>query len=143
MKKILNIEALKKKKQKNVQEQNAIDKHNIMRYALAFRNNRDLPNVLIQYFEDQGIDTYHSILTWYDRMPYGEPTESYRGDWLTPDYQFYSYEIFLDKNDQCITDIWCWKNITDQVEINAHQRATGKSGGLLCIEVLNELNDNN
>lgn len=140
MKKVPEIEVLKKKRQKNVQEQNAMDKHQIMECARDFRNNKCLPNALIDYFEEQGVDTNLSVLLWHDRMPCGGMTVPYRGEWLTPDFKFYSYEIFLDKSDSFVSDVDEWKDITEQVEINEHKPGTGKTYGFMCIEVLNEIN---
>lgn len=135
-----DIEFLKKKRQVNVQEQNSLTKHTIMQFAVDFRKSRNLPEALIKFFEENGIDTNLSILTWHDTMSFGGSTEAYRGEWLTQDKQFYSYEITLDPNDEFIDDVLQWENITDEVDLNQHSKGIGKTSGWLCIEVLNELN---
>jgi hypothetical protein len=135
-----DISIIKKKRQKSVQEQNALDKHSIKECAQRFRVSRDLPEALIECLEKQGIDTKSSILVWHDTMPFGGPTDAYRGEWVTPEKRFYSYEIYLDSKNENVTEIDVWEEITDKVELNEHKPGTGKTSGWLCIEVLNELN---
>ncbi len=76
-------------------------------------------------------------------MPFGGVTEAYRGEWLTQDQQFYSYEITLEPNDEHIDEVMEWENVTDEVDQNPHSSGIGKTFGWLCIEVLNELNSYN
>ena len=140
MKTVRDISILKKAKQKNVQEQNALDKDRIKSCAKGFRENRNLPDALIECFEKQGIDVNRAILLWHDTMPFGGPTEAYRGEWLTPEKRFYEYEIYLDPKNKYVTEIDVWEDVTEQVEISEHKPGTGKTPGWLSIEVLNELN---
>ena len=135
-----NIESLKKKKQKNVQEQNILDQHIICECTLNYRNTDPLPRALNDLFEALGINLQRDILLWHDRMPCGATTTPYRGSWLTQDHRFIEYEVFLDSNDESVTSIEEWKDITDSVEISSHRQGTGKTHGLLCIEVLTEIN---
>lgn len=140
MTKIRDISIIKKTKQKNVQEQNSLEKDRILDCAREFRGKRNLPNALIECFEGKGIDIETSILLWHDTMPFGGPTEAYRGGWLTQEKRFYEYEIYLDPEDKYVTEIDVWEDITDKVEINERKAGTGKTSGWLSIEVLNELN---
>jgi len=128
-------------KQKNVQAQNAETKGRIKDCALEFRANQSMPRALLDCFEAQGIDLRKDILTWHDRMSFGGPTEAYRGNWLTEKLRFFDYEIYLDARDEYVTEIDIWEDITEQVDVNERNRGTGKSGGWLSIEVLNELNE--
>lgn len=127
-------------KQKNVQTQNSEVKHRIKKCALDFRVNRDFPRALLDCFEALGIDFGRDILTDHDRMPFGGPTEAYRGTWLTDKLQFIEYEIYLDPKDEYLVEIDVWKNVTDQIDVNPRKAGTGKSGGWLSIEILEELN---
>lgn len=140
MTKVRDISVLKKARQKNVQEQNALEKERITQCALSFRENGVLPQALRECFEQQGIDIKRSILIWHDTMPFGGPTEAYRGEWLTPDKRFFSYEIYLDPKDKYVTEIDIWEEISEQVEVSEHKPGTGKTSGWLAIEVLSELN---
>ena len=140
MSELSDISRLKKKRRKNVQEQNAITKDEIYSFAQEFRENNRFPKALLECFKDYGINIDTAILTWHDRMPFGGPTWAYRGNWLTEDYQFYSYEIYLDPKDKFVTEIEEFKNITSDVEVNERKAGIGKTGGWLSIEVLNEIN---
>ena len=140
MKSVRDISILKKAKQKNVQEQNSLEKDRIKTCAIGFRENSNLPEVLIKCFENQGIDVKQAILLWHDRMPFGGLTDAYRGEWLTPERRFYKYEIYLDPKDKYVEEIELWEDITEQVEICEHKPGTGKTPGWLSIEVLDELN---
>jgi len=140
MKKVRDISVLKKTRQKNVQEQNTLEKDRIRQCALNFRENEILPEALCQCFELQGINIKSSVLVWHDTMPFGGPTEAYRGEWLTPERRFFSYEIYLDPKNKYVTEIQVWEEVTEQVEVNEHKPGTGKTSGWLSIEVLNELN---
>ena len=140
MKNLRDISTLKKAKQKNVQEQNALEKDRIKACAIDFRENKNLPKALIECFENQGIDVKQAILLWHDTMPFGGLTDAYRGELLTPERRFYIYEIYLDKNNTYVEEIELWEDVTDQVEICEHKPGTGKTPGRLSIEVLNELN---
>jgi len=127
-------------KQKNVQTQNAEVKARIKECALNFRKNRNMPQALLDCFEALNIDLKLDILTAQDRMPFGGPTQAYRGVWLTTLFQFFEYEIYLDLNDNFVTEIEIWTDITDQVNTSERNRGTGKSSGWLAIEVMKELN---
>ena len=141
MKNKLDAKLLQKKRQKNVAEQNAVAKRAIADCAREFRLERHLPDVLVEFFEEHGVDTYKSILLNHDRMPCGAPTVPYRGTWLTCDERFFCYEIFLDKHDRKIVVVEQWEDITRLVELNDRKTGTGKTGGTLSIEVLRELNE--
>jgi hypothetical protein len=141
MKKEIDLEKLKNKKQLNVQEQNALSQYYIEQNAVHFRHHKDLPPVLLAYFESQHIDLNRDILLWYDKMPYGGPTDGYRGLWLTQKYRFIKYLIFLDESDREIDEVDEWKDVTNEIEVNAHTKGRGNSYGQLCINVLNKIND--
>ena len=140
MKNVRDISILKKAKQKNVQEQNALEKDRIKACAVDFRENDELPKALIECFVNQGIDVKQAILLWHDMMPFGGPTDTYRGEWLTPERRFYKYEIYLDQSNKYVEEIELWQDVTEQVEICEHKPGIGKTPGWLSIEVLNELN---
>jgi hypothetical protein len=75
-------------------------------------------------------------------MEYGGSVGGYIGQWLTHNYKFISYVIFLDETDSYIDEVDEWKEITDETEINAHTKGVGRSYGQLCIDVLNKINSN-
>ena len=125
MKKEPDIAILKRKRQKNVQEQNALEKYQIKTCALHFRNNRPLPVALTEYFKLRGIDIHADILLWHDQMPEGGPAWPYRGEWLTTRYRFIRYVIYLDPADKYVTEVEQWQDMTDQIEINEHKPGTG------------------
>lgn len=137
--KYFDLELIRKKKQKNVAEQNALTKDNVSQCAQHFIENRDLPQALISYFEQHGLNTYQSLLVERSCLPCGGWDEAYTGKWITQDEKFYSYDIIFDKRKSRIVSVDLWQNVTDDIEISNHKPGTGKTFGSLCIELLHEL----
>jgi hypothetical protein len=133
----MDIDKLKNKRQLNVQEQNALTQHYIEQDAIYFRRNKDLPQILLDYFVSRGIDLEQVS---FDRMQYGGEVEGYRGLWLTRNHHFISYLIFLDETDSQIDEIDEWMDITDEIEVSAHARGLGNTYGQLCINALHKIN---
>jgi len=136
----MDIDKLKSKRQLNVQEQIALTQHNIEQCAIFFRKNKDLPQVLLDYFVTQDINLDQDILVSYDRMYYGGEVAGYQGLWLTCNHHFIRYLIFLDEEDSVIEEIDEWKDITDEIEVSAHARGRGSTYGQLCVNALNKIN---
>ncbi|MCP4606363.1 MAG: hypothetical protein GY847_38605 [Proteobacteria bacterium] len=130
-----------KKKRLNVQELNSLRKQEIEECVLCFRKSRNLPDALLKYFSEQGVDIDRSILVSNYRMPFGGPTEAYCGIWLTQNKRFISFEIFLDENDARIDEIEEWADITDATEVSDHKKGIKKTFGALCMEIFDEANE--
>jgi hypothetical protein len=60
-----------------------------------------------------------------------------RGLWLTREREFFEFSVLLQRNDAEV-ELEEWRDVTDETIVNAHQPGTGKSFGLLALEVLGE-----
>jgi len=58
--------------------------------------------------------------------------------WLTADGEFWEFEAFVSWEDGSLIELARVENVTASTSISAHERGTGKSFGLLAIEVLRE-----
>ena len=134
------ISKLSNKRQKNVQEQNFLTEDSIRTSAVWFRESSDYPKVLIDFFEEKGVNLETDILSWHDRMPFGGPSEAFRGKWVTIDGSFFDYEVAMDEKEKNI-EWFEWEDITNETEISEHKPGTGKTYGFLCLNLLRELND--
>ncbi|MFC3903535.1 hypothetical protein SAMN05421749_102328 [Acinetobacter marinus] len=133
----MDIEKLLKKRQLNVQEQNFISKHRIYQEALYWRK-QGVPELLREIAIQHHIDVEHSIFLEYEQDSLGGSTDE--GIILTPDYQFYEFDIDFNPDRTALLQVYVFRNITDRYEVNAHQRGKGATWGSLAIDVLNELN---
>ena len=135
--KVMDIEKLKKKRQLNVQEQNALDKHRIYQEASNWRNN-GIPKGLKSALEEKGIDTDKSIFLHYEQDFPGVSTDE--GTVLTPEGRFYEFEMDLNAKRTEVVELYLLEDITSKVEINKHKLGSGSTWGFLALEVISELN---
>lgn len=133
----MDIEKLKNKRQLNVQEQNALDKHRIYLEANYWRNN-GIPTGLKIALEEKGIDTDNSIYLQYEQDFPGVSTDE--GTVLTSEGRFYEFEMDLNVKRTEVVEFYLWEDITSKVEINEHKPGTGSTWGFLALEVVSELN---
>lgn len=133
----MDIEILKTKRQLNVQEQNALEKHKIYQEALYWRNN-GIPKPLKLALEEKGIETEKSIFLEYEQDFPGISTDE--GKVLTPEGEFYEFEMDLNKKRTKLIEFYRWENITSKVEIDEHKPGIGSTWGFLALQVLSELN---
>jgi len=133
----MNIEKLKKQRQLNVQEQNALAKHRIYSEASSWRIN-GIPVGLESALMIKGVDTAKSIFLQYEQDFPGVSTDE--GTVLTPEGRFYEFEMDLNTKRTEVIEFYFWEDITPKVEINEHKPGTGSTWGFLALEVLSELN---
>lgn len=133
----MDIEELKKKRQLNVKEQNALEKHRIYQEASYWRDN-GIPIGLKSALEKKGIDTEKSIYLQYEQDFPGCSTDE--GIVLTPEHRFFEFEMDLNAKRTEVIDFHLWEDITLNIEINKHKPGTGATWGSLALEVLSELN---
>ena len=134
----MDIEKLKKKRQLNVQEQNALERHRIFIEASYWREN-GIPVALEAALKNKGIDTKRSIYLEYEQDFPGISTDE--GTVLTPEGQFYKFEMDLNVSRTEVVEFHVWENITSKVETKERKPATGATWGFLALDVLAELND--
>lgn len=133
----MDIEKLKKKRQLNVEEQNAVMKHGILREALYWRNN-GIPLGLRTALESKGINTEKSIYLNYDQDFPGVSTDE--GTVITPNGEFYKFKVDLGNSRSELVEFYSWENITVNTEIQEHRAGTGATWGFMALQVLAKLN---
>lgn len=133
----MDIFKLKNKRQLNVQEQNALDKHRLFVEASYWRKN-GIPVPLKEALEQKGVNTERSIFLRYEQDFPGISTDE--GVVLTPDGEFFEFEMDLNDSRTKLIEFYHWGNITPKVEVNEHKPGTGATWGLLALQVLAELN---
>lgn len=131
----MDIEKLKRKRVKSVQDQNAITKASITSLANWWKSGNKLPDPIEKLAEQSGINRSTAILVDESSGPIC-CEYSYTGCFLTNDGDFWSYEVDLNDKETEIDHIEEWGII--DVEVNPHKKGTGKSWGYLCTEVLEE-----
>ena len=133
----MDIKKLKKQRQLNVQEQNALEKHRIYQEVLYWREN-GIPLGLKKALEAKGVDTDRSIYLHYEQDFPGVSTDE--GTVVTPEGEFFEFEMDLNESRSEVIDFYRWENITSKVLINEHNPGTGATWGFLALQVLVELN---
>lgn len=132
----MDIDTLKKKRQKNVQEQNAIKKYRIYEESHYWKIN--VPTVLIDLLKTNGINTDLCIFINYEQDFPGISTDE--GIVLTVDGKFFKFEIDFNPDRTKLVEFYLWKDITADTEIIISKKGTGATWGWLALEVLNEIN---
>jgi asparagine synthetase B (glutamine-hydrolysing) len=133
----MDIEKLKRKRQLNVQEQNALMKHRILEEASYWRTN-GIPIGLQNALKDKGINTEKSIYLDYMQDFPGISTDE--GIVLTQDGEFYNFDLDLNASRTELIEFYEWENITSKIEVNEHKPGTGATWGFLALKVIAELN---
>ena len=133
----MDIEKLRRKRQLNVQEQNALDKDGILNSATHWRG-VGVPIGLQRFFKTKGIQPDTSIFLDYQQNFPGMGSDW--GEVLTADGKFFSFEMDLSEDRTKIVELFEWADITETIEINESKPGTGATRGYLALEVLSELN---
>lgn len=134
----MNVEKLAFKRQLNVQEQNALEKHKLKSVASYWRQH-DLASPLRRALEEKGIDLERSIIIEYAQDEPGGFTDE--GIVLTPSGEFFEFDVDLSADRRMLVTFHTWKDISAQFEINEHRPGTGASRGFLALQVMSELNN--
>ena len=132
----MDIETLKRKRKKSVQDQNAISKHQILTAVQWWANGNKLPKLIESMAEKEGISRRSAILVEATSGPVC-CEHSYSGCFLSNNREFWSYNLDLNADETEIEHLKHWGKV--DIEVNQYQKGTGKSFGFLCIEILNEI----
>ena len=133
----MDIEKLKSKRQLNVQEQNALDKHKIISEALYWRKH-GIPIGLKNALESKGVNTEKSVYLNYEQDFPGVSTDE--GIVLTPEGRFFEFEMDLTRDRSRLLEFCLWEEKTQTIEISGRKPGSGATWGFLALEVLSELN---
>ena len=132
----MNIEYIKRKRQKSVQDQNAISKHSILNCAQRWIDGEELPKPIEDFLHQKGFNRKNSLLVEYHGGP-AQYQMSYSGVLITNEEKFIGFEFDLNVRETNIEHIEQFGLI--EVECSAHVKGTGKSFGCLSKEVLHEI----
>ncbi|BBP84400.1 hypothetical protein PHLH8_40420 [Pseudomonas sp. Pc102] len=137
----MDLERIRRKRQKNVQEQALLRREGLRLTAEYYRNQPDeLPRVLLHHPQALGIDWSSTIMVDLHIEHYGG--HSVRGLLLTQDCRFIEFD--LDTNeDYSELDAKgrnLWHDVTEQTSTSRHNRGTGVSDGAWALEVQRQLN---
>ena len=134
----MDIAKLGKKRQLNVQEQNALLQASIRREAVHWRE-VGIPVAMHRFLLNQSIDPVSSIFFNYDQDFPG--CSSDMGTVLTADGRFFEFEVDLNDDRSELVECHVWQDVTARIEINPRKPGTGASRGCLALRVLQELAD--
>ena len=134
----MDIEGLKKKRQLNVQEQNALKEHGIL-YEAKYWRTKGLPDALKLFLESKGINTSRCIVLDYNQDFPGCSTDF--GKILTEDSRFYRFDMDMTPNRMEIIELYEWQDITALTDISKSKPGTGATWGYLALKTLKELNE--
>jgi hypothetical protein len=122
----------------NVQQQNRTSRLEIATTAQTFRSNPlQFPWLMVE-LQRRDLDLAKGILALVQTVP-EQSGNLMSGIWLTPQRQFYRFEILVSRTPGASDIVEAWEDVTVTTEVNAHQRGTGHTFGWLAIEVLNEM----
>ena len=132
----MDIERIKRKRQKSVQDQNAISKHYIFTCAKKWLEGDELHKPIEDFLHQKGLNRQNSLLVqYYDGPALYQMT--YSGILITNQEKFIGFEFDLDIDETNIENVVQFGQI--EIESSAHVKGTGKSFGCLSKEVLHEI----
>ncbi len=133
----MDIDRLKKKRQLNVQEQNALSEHGIEKEARYWRE-KGLPLALEELIENKGIESKKCILQNYEQDFPGCSTDE--GIVISEDGRFFEFEADFSKDRTEIVKLYIWEEVTEKVDTSERLKGAGNSTGYLVLKVLGKLN---
>lgn len=132
----MDIEYLKRKRQRSVQQQNAVLKHEITCCAENWVNGKKLPNPIEEYLIEKGVNRDNSLLIEYHGGP-AQYQMSYSGLLIRNNEEFIEFEFDLNVPETNIEHAESFGKIS--IETSCHLHGVGKSFGCLSKEVLHEI----
>ena len=133
----MDIQRVKRKKRKNVQEQNAVLRDNIIQCARWFQDSPDEFAWLIDILQKRGLSAKKGLLVNIHVIPEQEG-DAWRGFWLTREQRFYEFYVMRSRNDDSVLEVEEWNDVTESFPATAHARGTGKSWTFLALELMKE-----
>jgi hypothetical protein len=124
---------------RNVQQQNADTKARIRNVASSFRSDPLRFSWLIEVLQANSLSPQEGILVSLSHMP-DQGGELYDGLWLSSQRQFFELSVLMPRREASL-EVEEWRNVTVDTVVSAHQPGTGKSFGLLALEVLDEMQE--
>ncbi|MBX8502988.1 hypothetical protein K5D43_14770 [Pseudomonas cichorii] len=132
----MDINRLLKKRQLNVQEQNAVVAYKIAKTACTWRE-RDIPVCLVEYAESQGVDWTDTIVLKLEIDFSGMPCLF--GLLLTQTERFIAFELDTDIAHRKLQAVDRWEDISDQQDYSVSKKGIGKGFGAIALEVRRQM----
>lgn len=132
----MDIDRLLKKRQLNVQEQNALIAYRLMTTARHWLE-AGVPLALAEEGERQGIEWSKTIVLKLDIDFPGMPRLF--GLLLTQAEQFIAFEIETDHTHQRVESIDKWEDVSAQQDYSTARRGTGQGLATIALQVRREL----
>ena len=125
-------------RRRSVQEQNEEVRTSIRSVAESFRRDPNSYGWLLETLMAHSQASTAGILARLKQVPdqLGEVCE---GLWLSDDQQFFRFSVLLPRLSGERMIIEDWRNVTEEMEVNAHKPGTGKTFASLALEVQAEL----
>lgn len=132
----MEISRLLRKRQLNVQEQNAVTEHELYKTASYWREN-GLPHALLEYGKKQGLSWNRTIVLNLEIDFPGMP--KLFGTILTDKGRFIDFELDTDEAHAELNSVDLWQDITDLQNFSTHNKGNGIGYGALALGVHSKL----
>ena len=132
----MDISRLLKKRQLNVQEQNAIAEYKLLSIAKYWQEHQ-IPRALLSCGEERGVSWTKAIVLElgidYPGMP------SLFGRILSSTDRFIEFELETDSTHEKILSIEQWDDITENINFSEHNKGSGAGYGAIALKVKKQL----
>ncbi len=132
----VDIDCLLKKRQLNVQEQNALVAHTLMVTAKAWLA-RGVPLALKNYGESKGVRWSETVVLDLEVDFPGMPR--LYGLLLTHAERFIEFEIDTDSTHRYVESVSQWEDVSANQDYASRKRGTGKGFAAIALQVRREL----
>lgn len=132
----MEIDRLLKRRQLNVQEQNAVTAHRLTETARFWRD-AAIPVALARFGERQGIDWSETVVLDLEVDFPGMPR--LYGLILDQTERFIAFQIDTDSDHQHVEFVSQWENVSAHQNHTVSQRGTGKGFAVIALQVRREV----
>ncbi|MFJ5239942.1 hypothetical protein ACIP86_24985 [Pseudomonas neuropathica] len=132
----MEIDRLLKKRQLNVQEQNAVTAHRLTETARFWRDT-GIPEALARFGERQGVDWSETVVLDFEVDFPGMPRLF--GLILDQAERFIAFQIDTDSDHQHVEFVSQWEDVSAHQNYSASERGTGKGFAVIALQVRQEV----
>ena len=129
----MDIEQLRRIRNKNVQQQNQLAYLEMEQEADSFRGQPEIYPWLLATLSKQRLRPSDGLLVSCKSVP-EEDGNQWIGVWLTGNSRFFEFEVMADQVSGELLEIDAWGEFSP--EISAHRRGTGETFGYLALRLL-------
>ena len=131
----MNIEELRRIRNKNVQQQNELKYLEMKQEAYSFQNKPEAFPWLIELLAKHTLSKENGLLISCSSVP-EQGGNQWMGTWLTTSKHFYEFNIMADYSIGVLIEVDSWEEVHPLV--SEHCKGTGKSFGYLALTLLAE-----